>query len=263
MKLTTHLESKEDIKYPYDAVIVLSGGVRKEGTGYAPTRFEDRDHFGMLGGEVRIAAAAALYEQQESKNFVFTTGVSEKDKELHGADVPAQSQVYSEAFNKEVGRLVGSQGKQDQPLEKPEAFIDDESTTTLGNVEEALKLIEQNGWKKVAVVTSKYHKKRSKALFEMMTRESDIKVKLSFKSAEDIVQEAYPGRYDAEIEAAYNSPAGIERKKNEKQGLRDILSGNYATEEFQLVQNKEEKEDTGPIGKIGPQEDQQELQKTV
>lgn len=67
-----HQESREQWRYPYDAVIVLGGGLRKLDSGkYVPTDYRQSDPFGMLGAGMRLVAATELYLQRQAKGICF------------------------------------------------------------------------------------------------------------------------------------------------------------------------------------------------
>jgi len=204
----------------YDAVIVLSGGIRKTASGFAPTTYEDDDGFGMMGGHVRIMAAAALYGQHAARHFVFTTGVTAKTTGLFGEGVPSEASVYAAAFLDRANNADAASA----------VLLEDRSTNTIGNVREFLKIIKDSGWQHVAVLSSKYHLPRIKALCEMLGASGRI----DFLAAEDIVRQAWPGTYNAEIDTAYASDAGKKRLQNEAEGTAAIEAGGYNPAEHQL-----------------------------
>lgn len=208
----------------YDAVVVLGGGLRKEGEEYHPATFRERDEFGMLGGHLRVAAAAELYRAGVASCFMFTTGVYEKNKARLGDDVPAESVVYAACFQEMIDGRV-----------PPQIVLDTVSTTTLTNMREVFSAVRARGWHTVAVVSNEYHIPRVRALYERMLSENpDMVVDITYLAAEAILKQLRPGGYDAEIEGAYQSDAGRERIESEAQGVRHLDESRYATEEFQL-----------------------------
>jgi uncharacterized SAM-binding protein YcdF (DUF218 family) len=209
---------------PYDALIILGGGLRKEGSEYYPATYQENDGFGMLGGHMRLQAAIDLFHAKASPCFLFTTGVYEKNKTRLGADVPPESEVYAARFKE---ALAG------EPL--PEILVETASSTTLTDLIEAIREAKKHGWHRIAVVSSDYHIPRVRALYEhVLAAQSDTQFEAEFLSAEKTVQEFQPGVFDREITEAYASDGARERQQNEQRGLQDLRDGKYATKEFQL-----------------------------
>lgn len=239
-KMPEHLKSPEkERQYKYDAIIVLGGGLSKtEHKGkFHPTDYRHSDPFGMLGGGMRILAAAEMYETGEAKNFVFSTGRTEKNKAQFGENIPTEAEVYGEKFLsivKHFGKRSGAEN-----LEAPQIIHEDRSFNTLSNIIEVLQMIKDKNWQKVAIVSSDYHIPRVKALYEQaLKKHPELQIEIDFVSAEDTVEEAEPGKYDEVIKRFYGSPEAEKRVKNEEGGLKDIKSGKYAVGEFQLKDKK-------------------------
>src|SRR6266851_2127337 len=55
-----------------------------------------------------------------------------------------------------------------------------------------------------------------------------------FVAAEDVVTQYRPGIYEDMIQAAYGSPQGRRRLRNEAQGVQDLRDGKYVLTEFRL-----------------------------
>lgn len=231
------IESMEGIKYPYDAIFVLGGGLQKVGDKYYPTDYSHSDEFGMLGGGIRVIAALDLYLQKQSREFVFTTGIYEKNRAKFGQDVPPESHEYAATFKRLIEDLKKRPENQEKfkDMEEPLITSEDRSTTTLTNIREALQIILDSGWKKVAFVSNEYHIPRIEALYKQaLEKHPEVQVNVSFIPAETIVKEAEPGKYDEEICKAYCSEEAKKRIINEIQGIEDLEAGKYALEEFQL-----------------------------
>jgi uncharacterized SAM-binding protein YcdF (DUF218 family) len=204
----------------YDAVIVLSGGIRKTTAGFATTTYADDDGFGMMGGHIRVLAAVALHNQQAAETFVFTSGITAKTIHIFGPDVPSEASVYSKEFLERITPAGAA----------PAVILEERSTNTIGNVKEFAAIMKANGWKNVAVLSSEYHLPRIKALCTLL----GIPGQLLFLSAEEIVQREWLGRYDDEIKTAYASEAGKKRLQNEAGGTAAIKAGGYNPAEHQL-----------------------------
>jgi uncharacterized SAM-binding protein YcdF (DUF218 family) len=209
---------------PYDAVIVLGGGIVKDGERFVSTTYADSDPFGMLGGRMRIIAAAVLAKRQAANTFVFTTGVSAKTIEMFGAEAPSEADIYAKEFATQLGAIST----------KPNVVLEDRSQNTKGNMQESLDIVRTHSWRRIAYLSSRYHLPRSEALVSIVDPEISNQVDITYLSAEEIVREHLPGVYDQEINAAYASDAGLLRIQNEHAGLQAIFGGAYTPGEFQL-----------------------------
>ncbi len=233
----------EKRRYDYDAIVVLGGGLHKEGEKFYPTDYReaDSDPFGMLGAGMRIVAATELYLQGKANNFVFTTGVTDKNKEKFKHEVvPTEASVYQDKFERMLHGLNDSAEYHDRfaNLEDPNILLEDRSNSTLTNIQNICQMILDNHWLKVAIVSSDYHIPRVSALYEQALPklpELDF-CQIKFISAENYVKETIPGKYDEVIDRYYNTPQALERIKNEQEGLKDIEAGRYALGEFQLTE---------------------------
>lgn len=238
-----YLEDKEKEKrrYPFDVVFVLGGGLAKIRDKFYPTDYRHGDEFGMLGAGIRMTAAIELYLNKQAKNFVFSTGRSEKTKAVFGQDVPTEAKTYKEKFLRCLEGLKKRNDYQEkfEDLEDPEIILEENSVTTMTNIKEMLEILQENKWQKIAVVSSDYHIPRIKALYErVLAKYPDIMQKLKFLSAEEVVKEYKPGKYDEAIKKFYQTSEAKKRIKNERQGVEDLRSGKYAPGEFQLTKDK-------------------------
>lgn len=209
----------------YDAAVILGSGIRRAGGGYRPVTYHDHDEFGMVAGEIRVVAAAVLYEQQLAGTFVFSTGTSEKTRAALGPGVPAEAVVYSEDF---LRRTASSA----RPA--PTVILEDRSVNTYSNLVESIAIIREHRWARVAIVTARYHIPRVQALWEVARGNHPVTASVAFLAAEDIVTRYLPGVYDDVIAAAYASPQGLKRLRHEAQGLQDLTDGRYIVTEFRL-----------------------------
>ncbi len=218
----------------YDAVIILGMNIRPTGKGFRPTTYADHDAYGMLAGEMNFIAATLLYGQHVATTFVFSTGTSEKTKAAFGADVPTEAQVYSQDFLRRLGN-----GK---PTSRLEIILEEKSVNTHSNLTECIKVINQHPtWKKVAIMSARYHIPRIEALWQMATAAHNTEVTPDFLVAEDVIEHFLPGIYTDMIKDAYNSPEGLKRVANEIQGLQDMRDGKYVVTEFQLAKQSVDK----------------------
>jgi uncharacterized SAM-binding protein YcdF (DUF218 family) len=210
----------------WDALIILGSNIKRDGDGYRPVTYDDHDKFGMLAGEIRIIAAVILYEQSVTGVFVFSTGISEKTKEILGPNVPSEATVYSQDF---LSRIRSS----NRP--PPAVILEDRSVNTYSNLTECIAIIRRNRWKHVAIMSARYHMARVQMLWELAREKHPVATTAVFVAAEDVVTEYLPGIYEAMIDAAYSSPQGLRRLRNEAQGVQDLRDGKYVLTEFRLA----------------------------
>jgi uncharacterized SAM-binding protein YcdF (DUF218 family) len=212
----------------YDAVIILGSGIRRAGRGYRPVTYQNHDEFGMVAGEIRVIAAVLLFERDLAGTFVFSTGISERTRAALGPDVPAEALVYSQDFL----RRARSAGRPDPPV-----ILEDRSVNTYSNLVECIAIIRQHAWERVAMVTARYHVPRVRGLWDVARMNHPVTTSMTFLAAEDVITRYLPGIYDEVIAAAYNSPQGLKRLRNEAQGLQDLKDGHYVLTEFQRPEN--------------------------
>jgi DUF218 domain len=214
--------------YAYDAVIVLGMNIRKTDSGYRPTTYTDHDAYGMLAGEMNVIAATLLFGQGVTQTFLFSTGTSEKTKAAFGPDVPTEAEVYSQDFLRRLG------GK---PTKHLEVILENKSVNTYTNLTECMQIIGKHPeWKRIAIMSARYHIPRIEALWNMASSKHSVTVQPDFLVAEDVIEHFLPGIYTQQIQEAYNSPEGLKRVANEIQGLQDMHDGKYVVTEFQLSQ---------------------------
>lgn len=234
------LRESDQRRYLYDAVVVLCGGLQKTGGNYYPTDYRHGDEFGMLGAGIRIVAALDLYFKRQSKNFVFSTGITEKNKAKFGEGVPPEAQVYAEKF---IRILKGLQRRSDyrnkfSDIEEPVITLENRSFNTTSNIKEVLQIIRDNNWQKVAILSSKYHIPRVQALYSMaLEQHPEVRIGIDFIKAEDYVEQTEPGEYDSVIVRYEKTSEAKKRYANEEQGLEAIRKGKYHRGEFQLGDN--------------------------
>ena len=225
------------MRYPFDAIIIHGGGLQKIGRKYYPTDYRHGDQFGMLGGGIRVAAALELYFQRQAKEFVFTTGITEKNKSLYGPDIATEASVYADKFLRCIESLKKRSVLFDNApdLEEPVITREDRSCRTLTNVKEVLTIIRTNKSTRISVVSNSYHIPRLEALYREVMKQEGMDISIEFKHAEEILKLGKPGMYDIVIDRAYKTEQAKVRIANETNGVRDLSCGNYAAQEFQLL----------------------------
>lgn len=210
----------------YDVVAILCAGLAKDGQDYVPTAFGDSDEFGMLGGYVRVDAAVELAKSRVSSNFLFSTGVSAKQIEKFGKDVPPEAHIYRDVFLDRLGA--------ERRVDAVNIFLEDTSVNTVGNIQAILQLCIDNNWSHIALLSSEYHIPRIRALVNLVLDQYALNLSFDFLSAETILRTAHPRLHDAYFDNAYSTPEAKKRIANEAQGLIALENGNYVLGEFQL-----------------------------
>lgn len=198
----------------------------------------------MLGAGMRMVAVLGSYFHGEAKRFVFSTGITEKNKSQFGDDIPTEAQTYQKKFLRSIeGMKKRKHDDELNGLEEPEIILEDKSFSTMTNIKELLQMIVDNNWRSIKIISSDYHIPRVQALYEQaLAQHPEIDVAIEFVSAEEYVKRMYPGKYDKVIDSAYRSEEALKRIENEKKGLEDIKNGTYAVEEFQLVQRQRDED---------------------
>jgi uncharacterized SAM-binding protein YcdF (DUF218 family) len=234
METPESTEEKEKEVYPYDAVIILGGGLQKTGGKFYPTDYRHEDEFGMLGAGMRMVTATEMYIESQTRNFVFATGVTDKNRAKFGDNVPTEAEIYEEKFLRVIEGLKKRPDYKTklENLPPPNVIKEDKSFNTASNIEEISKIIKKQGWQNVRIVSSKYHIPRIKALYEhAQNNDLELKnVKIEFISAEDFVINKKPGRYDKTIKQYYQTDAAKRRLESEARGLHDLQHGTYGEE---------------------------------
>lgn len=232
---------KNNFHNSYDAIVVLGAGVRRSPfrernphlygdkdpqSLYLPTDLRHEDVFGLLGGSMRLLAAKELVQRKAAPIVVFTGGVSAKMQETLGPDVPAEALVYRNRFLRilEAAEVM-----------PPRILIETQAVNTVGNLREVSRIIEEEQWGDVGLLTSDYHAPRATVLWRCVPKDPQQTVQLDVIGAETYLKEVAPGKYDRAIDYWYNSPAALRRLGNEEQGLRDFANGQYHPGEFQIV----------------------------
>src|SRR5262249_31480331 len=142
----------------------LSAEVRKRGGTLRPTSYRDSDVHGMLGGHARVRAAAELYLAGQAHRFLFATGRTAKILADYGSSAPSEAAVYCATFLRLLKRPDIQRRFQQQELLAPVTLLEENSTNTMTNLAESLNIIRQQGWERVAFLTSDYHVPRTLAL---------------------------------------------------------------------------------------------------
>jgi len=195
-------------------VIVLGGGLKKEADDrWRTTNFgEEGDNFGEMGDRLRVLAAAELYRQDSQVIFVASGGRGQFE------NVPGAPAVGT-VMKKELEDLG-------VPSDKIKEEI--KSGSTREQLQELMKLISEAKPEEIKIVSSRWHLPRVKAMIENFAELNFLKNQtIELISAEDVLIHQDEKKWRPIIEKAYNSEGMKKRIEKEKQGAKDIESGQY------------------------------------
>lgn len=198
-------------------IAVLAAGIVKEKSGvWRSTKLDANDNKqGAPGGQLRLAAAAAAFKHDPSQVIYVSGGrgydIKEKDK-----NQPDISAIMK-------GEL------QNMGVEESKIVEENKSNTTADQLVALARLCEDNHWEQVAIFSSRYHIPRVEAMIRknMFWSKYLGDKKLELESAEDYLLENGMDEYKKMVDLAYSSDWMGKRMKKEREGIRDLLSGEY------------------------------------
>lgn len=210
-----------------DAIVLVSGGIVKEVTQdgvttYRSTRTDEGDAFGILWGEARVLSVAELAGFFPKAMIIAT-----------GAHHPEQTQAT--VFRDELEQLS---------VPRNRIILEEQSTDTLSQIGETMKIIHERGLKRVVFITNEYHVPRVRAMYEhfetLVQPDAETKriiheckfrgVQVEFIAAESILP--YRDKKFVEIiDTVKKSPAYLKRVQNEERGTAMVLHGEYGKQE--------------------------------
>lgn len=197
----------ENLKSPkYDVVIVHGGNIRRTKRGYVSTSFLEGPEK-SIGAHSRSLAAAELYKRGEASFFITSTGKTHPDPEAPSEAAVMKAEMVRYGVPSEI------------------IIEEDISTTTLTNAQESAKIIRERDFRTIGILTSSWHLRRTKAMFDTIGLEAEGR-KVKLLSPERILMDKSP-RYKKIIREVYRSDKMKQRIKNENQGVEALRSGTY------------------------------------
>lgn len=210
-----------------EAVFILSGDIKfkpnastTEKSVYSSTAYSDSDAFGLLGGKSRVIAAAEIGKRFSDSLLIANSRSSNPEKPTHASVIASELCKYG--------------------IPEKRIIQQTESTTTVAEIVALIKLIRQNGWHNVAVVSNEYHLPRAQIFWEKInTMDIDDpelkeaiaychqeKIKINFIPAETILPYR-DKRYSQLITEMKKTEVYQKRLENERIGVQRIERGEY------------------------------------
>jgi len=204
-------------------MVVLGGALIKDiDANWRTADFNDAgDQFGISGDRLRVIAAHYLYQDDLNQLFIASgSGLAGQLQNI--SDAPHLSEV----LKKELIALG-------IPAEK--IIEERNSNDTYQQLQELKKIVQQEGYDDVTLVSNIYHLPRIEAMIEV---DRELKAmfdsgRLKVTAAEDILMAYEPAVWQETIERGYNSQAMQARIKLEQQGIKDIKEGKYKFKQYE------------------------------
>ncbi len=214
-----------------DAIFVLSGEITKKPGDtlrpYRSTSFATSDSFGMLGGKARVVAAAEVGKYLPNVKIVTTSRSMDPER----SEEPTHAQVMAIEL-KHYG------------IPQDQIMLEEESTTTLTEIVEMIKLSRRNDWKHVGIISNAYHLPRVQAIYEHIqdfTNDDEVleealqffrqnNLTISYVPAEEILPHR-SSHFVKLIHQAQQSEEYLRRIESERIGLQKVKEKTYVKDQ--------------------------------
>lgn len=197
----------------YDAIFILGGSLIKDNGIWRTCRFDESDNFGVLGDTLRVKAGSILFNQGITGHIIALGG---KGQYKDVTDFPTLSSI----IKKELVQFGIPPNQIEENL----------SDGTYGQLKTILEIVRQRNWTKVGIISNEYHLPRISAMIEYAPNTGDLKNMADLISAEKILIDHVPKRWQKEIKEAYESTGMQNRIAMEQKGIKDIKDGKYKFE---------------------------------
>lgn len=159
---------------PFDVVVVFGAS------------FREKDGETILGilGKLRMMAAAELMKQGTCLNLILTGGHTK------GIEKPSEAEVMLNFLEKKYGRAFSSDN----------IYLEDKAKDTSTNIDNVIKFLKMKKWKRVGLLSNKFHLKRIELLASAFRLDAQI------LSAEKILLQLGDGQLSKEIRDYYQLP---------------------------------------------------------
>ncbi len=198
---------------PPDAIVVLSSGIKQVGSRWASTDLTEEDNKqGAPGGLLRVFVTAILSNQYPSARVVATGG--------KGFDVPKDAPENRPLLCEILERELIEAGVPKERIE-----LEEVSNNTYQQLQQLELLTRDREWTTVMIVSSRWHLPRIEAMLEI--KFSKLKKLVQLVSAEEVLIENDPARWETTIADAYASEWLAGRIEKENQGIAQLKNGTY------------------------------------
>lgn len=216
--LNRHRADHKRVLFPPepDAIVVLAGGIKRiaERRWVSTDLTEEDDRQGAPGAKLRIYAATILAERFPGAIIVASGG--------KGNDVPPDADrkrpLLAEVLRDE---LVAS------GVAAARIILEDKANTTYQQLMELQQASRKQGWKRLVIVTNRWHLARVEAMLQLRFTSLMEHVDVKLVSAEEVLIETQPGRWQALLAEAYDKDFLKNRMEREARGVEQIYSGTY------------------------------------
>ncbi len=191
----------------------MGGGLVNENGNWRTANFNECDKYGALGDRLRVVAGAILYKNNYNLLIITSGGKGQLEK------IP-NAPTVSEINKKELIKLG---------VHSKKIIEENKSNNTYQQLQNCKKIIKENNFNEIKIISNKYHLPRIKAMIAM---DNELKKmvnaqKIELQSAENILLKYDSENWQNVIEKAYNSEEMKERIALEEKGVHDIEEGRY------------------------------------
>lgn len=194
----------------YNAIFILAGSLVKEGEMWRTCNFNEGDNFGVLGDTVRVLAGSLLFKNGATNHIIALGGKGQYKDTPNFPDI-------SSVIKKELIQL-------DIPSDHIEVNLSDGTSAQLITIKE---MASQRRWKKVGIVSNRYHLPRIGSMIEHFSKIKDLKTTADLISAEEVLINYDPERWQDEIKRAYEKDGMKNRIAMEQKSIKDLKEGKY------------------------------------
>jgi hypothetical protein len=197
-----------------DIIVVLPGGIKHEETTGRWVSTELVDGFGAPGAKLRIITTGILAKKYPAAK-VFAGGG-------FGFDIPEDTPRNRPTLAKILRDELLEHGITEDRL-----LLEHNSNTTYQNLQELERMNVISNFKKIAVVTNRYHIERLKTIIEVKFPHWEEHATLLLVAAEDVLIAHEEQRWKEHIDNAYGSDWMARRIEGETRGVEQIRAHTY------------------------------------
>jgi uncharacterized SAM-binding protein YcdF (DUF218 family) len=199
-----------DIAQSPDAIAILAGSVKRSGEQWVSTGLtEEDDVYGAPGQVLRVAAGIMLAQKYPKALLVPSGGIGYDHRD-------AAQPLLSEVMRDELiaGGVTASR-----------ILLEKESNSTFQQLRELEKLAAKHAWKRLLIVTNRWHVPRVEAM--LSAKFPDLKRYTHLYGAEEVLVQFSPEEWKSAIDDAYAREFLRRRIELEEEGIRQIKTGTY------------------------------------